>query len=64
MNSTFKTFEPSKTQFFSEYDEWLKEVRGRRYNLIVVNGGCSAQDAMGTCRGYWAHTAKKGWMEK
>jgi hypothetical protein len=62
MNTT-RTFGPTNTKFFDSYETWVKEIKDKGLSSILVQGGVSAQDAMGTCRGYWAYVVKKGWIE-
>ena len=64
MNSTIKTFEAGKTQFFSSHDKWLEAVRDKSYYLVGNKSGVSAQDANGCCRGYWGWNVGRGWMER
>jgi hypothetical protein len=63
MNSTTKTFGPAKVKFYSNYDIWAFDVNEKGWHLIVTGGGTSAQDALGTCRGFWGRHLKKGWLD-
>ena len=63
MNSTTKTFGPARVKFYNNYEQWAEVVRSKGWYLTGTHGGCTAQDANGTCRGFWAHVVKKGWIE-
>ena len=59
-----KTFEARTTDFTNDYDVWFATMKLRGYYIVTVGGGQSAQDARGTCRGYWGFSVKKGWLER
>ena len=64
VQSTKRVFGPDGSRFFESYDEWVATAKFRRYHLISVSNGVTAQDNQNTRQGFWGTTVDKGWLSK